>query len=90
MRCYIKEYIYTGIYNKLYQGEVWEFTGRIQYQRDETGDMVVCFEVTMLENEDEKENESKWYSTFWFGFDESSEAVIYDCNNNGYQQWNIC
>lgn len=77
MRCFIKDFIYYGGFDQLYQHETWDFTGRIKYQGNESGEMIVSFEVTMMDHKDEP----LWYTSFFFDFDDSTNAVIFDCND---------
>ena len=83
MRCFIKNYFYfpavpacVGIiepFYRLYQDEDWKFTGRIKYQKNQYGDMIVSFEVN-----DSKDNQ--WHESEEFDFDDSTEAVIVVCD----------
>lgn len=86
MRCYIKNYIFSAsvggsnssLLTRTYQGEDWEFSGKIKYQRDEHGSMRVSFEIIYIT--DEEPIRKEWYESFDFDFDESTAAVIVDCN----------
>ena len=87
MRCFLKSYfycpavvMYTGIvepFDRLYQGADWEFTGKIKYQKNPDGQMIVSFGINSLQDD---VNLSQWYETEEFDFDESTAAVIIDCN----------
>ena len=83
MRCFITNYFYYSAgtlcggviepFYRLYQGDDWEFTGRIKYQKNQDGDMIVSFEVN-----DSRDNQ--WHESEEFDFDDSTAAVIVVCD----------
>ena len=84
MRCFIKKYYFypTGSlcggviepFYRLYQNEDWDFTGKIKYQTNYYGQTIVSFEVN-------DSNGDEWHEEEEFDFDDSTAAVIVDCNS---------
>ncbi len=67
-------YCYPGMYEKSYLTEDgWKFTKRIKYQADENGEVKIYFEII------ERDGSTSWVDSWYFDFDDSSDAVIVEC-----------